>query len=183
MTLPNKITFFRLIMAPIGAGFLVYGSADLGPQIAFAIFLIAMLSDVLDGYLARKNKQVTDLGTYLDSLSDKIIIFLYFIFLTSFQFYPAWLFILFFFREMFMDGFKNFALGKGAVITSKRSGKNKALLQTLSILAALLSLSISHEFSLILSDFAYYSMIISFLISIYGAYVLIKPNLKVFKDQ
>jgi CDP-diacylglycerol---glycerol-3-phosphate 3-phosphatidyltransferase len=192
MTLPNKITFFRLIMAPIGAGFLFYGSDKYGAIIALVIFLVAMLSDVLDGYLARKNKQITDLGIYLDSLSDKIIILLYFILLTWAGYYPTWLFIAFFFREMFMDGFKNFALSKGAIISAQRSGKNKALLQTISILVALLSLSISQGVFEIqntesiecwLEAGAYYSMLLSFLISIYGAYALIKPNLKVFKNQ
>ena len=189
MSLANKITISRLILTPIGLAILLIGSIPYNFLIGTVIFVIAMATDVLDGYVARKYKEITNFGIFADSLIDKLIILLHFIFLQSFGIYPLWLLLLFVGREMFMDGFKSFAVRQGgAVISAQRSGKNKALLQTISLTVGLVYLAIEADqfFGIttstnFLADLAYYTMLAAFIISIYGAYVLIKPNTKILK--
>ncbi len=188
MSLPNKITILRLILTPIGLAILLIPSIPYNYLLGTIIFLFAMITDVLDGYIARKYNMITNFGIFADSLIDKLIILLHFIFLQSFGIYPLWLLLAFVGREMFMDGFKSFALRQGAVISAKRSGKNKALLQTISITIGLVYLSIEADqfFGLkipYLEEISYYSMLLAFVISIYGAYSLIRPNLKIFSTN
>ncbi len=190
MTLPNKITLSRLILTPIGLTFLFLNSVPYNFLISTVIFAFAMFTDVADGYIARKYKEVTNVGKFVDSLADKLIILLYMIFIQSVGIYPLWLVLAFVGREMAMDGWKSYAVSQKIFISARRSGKNKALLQTISIFLALIYLSISAgQFfgvtmrSELMKDVSFYIMLASFIVSIYGAFSLLSRNPQVLSER
>jgi CDP-diacylglycerol--glycerol-3-phosphate 3-phosphatidyltransferase len=143
LNLPNIITIARIFAAP--AVFVLATSPGIAPRFwAFVLFVTAALSDLWDGYLARKHGWVTDMGKLLDPIADKLLMLATFI-----PFYmvsqapgeandvpfwgpmPLWVLIVIFGRELFITLFRSWATGKGVVIAAGRSGKHKALLQAL----------------------------------------------------
>jgi CDP-diacylglycerol--glycerol-3-phosphate 3-phosphatidyltransferase len=150
LTLPNFITIGRILSCPI-IFFLVFLETPLARFAAFVLFLAAALSDIWDGYLARKHGLVTDLGKLLDPLADKLLLVstlvpFYFISRTGdpvgeipwWGALPLWVLLVIFGRELAVTAFRSYALKKGQVISAGRSGKNKALAQDLFIGGVLL---------------------------------------------
>lgn len=150
MTLPNVITITRIAACPLLVWLVM--SSDLTIRfLGFALFVVAALSDVYDGYLARRYDLITDMGKLLDPLADKLLlaVTLVPIFLISnrdvelgafplFGAIPMWVVVLIFGRELFMTVFRSYAARKGVVIAAGTAGKRKALFQNLFIGAALL---------------------------------------------
>jgi len=143
LTLPNVITLTRIAATPVI--FLLALSPGIGARIAaFVLFVVAGLSDVWDGYLARRHGWVTDMGKLLDPVADKLLLVA-----TLVPFYiishrqapeglvpwwgplPAWVLIVIFGRELLITVFRGYAARRGIVIAAGRSGKRKALLQNL----------------------------------------------------
>jgi CDP-diacylglycerol--glycerol-3-phosphate 3-phosphatidyltransferase len=143
-TLPNIITVARIVMCPViywlamspGAG------ARFG---AFLLFVVAGLSDIWDGYLARRYDLITDIGKLLDPIADKLLLLVTFV-----PFYlishrgnaidllpwpwgelPLWVMIVVLGRELFITVFRQYAVRRGVVIAAGKSGKHKALIQSL----------------------------------------------------
>lgn len=143
LTLPNVITVGRIAVCP--AIFLLAISPALGARLwAFVLFVVAGLSDVWDGYLARKHGWITDVGKLLDPLADKLLMAA-----TLIPFYlvshrgdadlevpwwgplPMWVLVVIFGRELLITVFRSYAARKGVVIAAGTAGKRKALLQSL----------------------------------------------------
>lgn len=128
VNLPNSITFARLVLTAI---FVV--CASLGGTTALVIalltFVIATISDWLDGYLARKMNLVTSLGKLLDPLADKILVASAFVFFTSQNLCPAWVTCVIIGREFLVTGLRQIAVDKGEVIAADNLGKWKTTLQ------------------------------------------------------
>ena len=115
MTTPNVLTISRIILV-IPVMILIFMDS-LPAQIAtIACFTLASLTDKLDGYLARKNKQVTDLGAFLDPLADKMLIDLTFLALVALNIMPLWMFAVILIRDFAVDGMRMMAAKKGTVI-------------------------------------------------------------------
>ena len=150
LTLPNIITLARIAVCPVL--FLLTmamgASARFG---AFSLFVVAALSDVWDGYLARKHGWITDMGKLLDPLADKLLLaatFVPFYFVShrpgdwnEVPFWgplPLWVLLVIFGRELLITVFRYWARRRGVVIAAGRSGKNKALSQNLFMGALLL---------------------------------------------
>ena len=144
ITLPNLITIARIIACPIIV-FLVV-SPDLGARFwAFVLFVAAGLSDVWDGYLARRYDMITDTGKLLDPIADKLLLVSTFfpLFIVSqrgdlnlipwWGALPLWVILLVFGRELFITFFRVYAATRGVVIPAGRAGKRKTLLQNLFI--------------------------------------------------
>lgn len=143
LTLPNIITLSRIAVCPV-LFFLVMAPGTNARFGAFALFVVAALSDVWDGYLARKHDLVTDVGKLLDPLADKLLLAVTFV-----PFYllsqrpgpvddvpfwgplPLWVILVIFAREIFITLFRSWAAGRGVVIAAGNSGKRKALVQSL----------------------------------------------------
>jgi len=150
ITLPNLITSARIVACP--AIFLLVMSPAVSPRLlSFGVFLAAALSDLWDGYLARKHGWVTDLGKLLDPLADKLLLvatLLPFYFLSHGQGevgplpwwgpFPLWVILVVFGRELAVTLLRAWAVRKGVVIAAGRSGKWKALSQNLFIGGVLL---------------------------------------------
>ncbi len=143
LTLPNLITIGRILACPAVFSFIFVPSVPLRFA-SFAIFLAAALSDIWDGYLARKHGLVTDLGKLLDPLADKLLLAATFvpIYILSHRLgdvgplpwwgpLPLWVVLVIFGRELAVTIFRAWALRRGVVISAGKSGKRKALMQNL----------------------------------------------------
>ena len=141
MNTPTKLTFFRIILTIIMIIILIFPFYLVGisfPQyevmgiyvrleyiIAGIIFIVASLTDFLDGYLARKNNQVTDLGKMLDAIADKALVNSALIILAYKGFIPVAIPVIIIFRDTIVDAIKMQASSKGRVVAAIKSGKIK----------------------------------------------------------
>ena len=128
MNLPNKLTILRVIMIPIFVIFMlvpITGSAD--KWIALALFIIASLTDLLDGYIARKYHLVTNFGKFMDPLADKLLVCSALICLVELCKIPSWVVIIIIAREFIISGFRLIASDNGVVIAASYWGKFKCL--------------------------------------------------------
>lgn len=147
MNLPNKLTIFRMILVPIMVAipFLGIKGELLGIPITYwlieLIFILASLTDKLDGYLARKNNQVTTFGKFLDPLADKILVLAAMIMLVEMGRLPAWIPIIVLTREFIVSGYRLIAVEKGGkVVAASNWGKLKTVTQMIAIILAWLDL-------------------------------------------
>lgn len=148
MNLPNKLTIFRIILVPIMViiPFLGIEGKYLGIPITYLlvdlIFILASLTDKLDGYLARKNNQVTTFGKFLDPLADKILVLAAMVMLVEMAKLPAWIPIIVLAREFMVSGYRLLAVEKGGkVIAASKWGKLKTVTQMIAIILAFLDVS------------------------------------------
>lgn len=130
MNLPNGLTLSRIFFVPLLVALLLTKSNEL---LAAAIFLAASLTDLLDGYLARKRGQVTTLGILLDPIADKLLISSAFISLVQLQLVPAWMVVIIIGREFAVTGLRNIALSQGFTIDASQFGKAKMVSQVAAV--------------------------------------------------
>ncbi|MCH1510688.1 MAG: CDP-diacylglycerol--glycerol-3-phosphate 3-phosphatidyltransferase [Akkermansiaceae bacterium] len=128
MNLPNSITFARLVLTAIFVIAASWGGV-LGYLVALVTFVMAAISDWLDGYLARKLNLVTSLGKLMDPLADKILVASAFVFFSSVGLCPPWITIVIIGREFLVTGLRQIAVEKGEVIAADRLGKWKTTFQ------------------------------------------------------
>ena len=130
MNLPNKLTIFRVILViPFVA--LMLNGYDLW---AVAVFIIASLTDLLDGKIARKYNLITDFGKFMDPLADKLLVCAAMICLVEMGRLPAWMVIVIISREFIISGFRLVASDNGVVIAASYWGKFKTTFQMLIVL-------------------------------------------------
>lgn len=132
MNLPNKLTLSRvaLTIAFLTALFM-HGTA---PKCwAFIFFLLACVTDFLDGYIAKHNNQVTDFGKLMDPVADKVLVLAAFISFVELNIIPAWMVIVIILREVLMTGIRVVALTKGRVLAADGGGKHKTVSQLVTI--------------------------------------------------
>lgn len=143
MNLPNLITLARIFLVPIFLYAvltrLTIGAYEIGGLVAAAIFIIAAVSDGVDGYLARKNKQVTRLGKFLDPLADKLLVSAALIALVELGHLSTWVAMVIIGREMAVTGLRSIAAAEGTVIAAGPWGKFKTVMQIIFIVTAILA--------------------------------------------
>ena len=139
MNLPNKLTTIRMLLIPF---FLICFEIDFPGHAltAFIIFVIASLTDFLDGYLARKDHLITDFGKFMDPLADKLLTASAFVCLTSIGYIPAWIVVIILAREFAITGLRTLAASDGIVIAASSWGKAKTVSQMIAIILLLLYL-------------------------------------------
>lgn len=141
MNLPNKLTVFRVILIPFFLWALLCAGSDLKLHIlAAAIFIIASLTDLLDGKIARKYNLVTNFGKFMDPLADKLLVCAALIALTETFKVPGWITIIIVSREFIISGFRLIAAEQGIVIAAGYWGKFKTTFQMLMIIVKVLNL-------------------------------------------
>ena len=134
MNLPNKLTILRVIMIPIFVVFMlipVTGTVD--KWIALALFIVASLTDLLDGHIARKYNLVTNFGKFMDPLADKLLVCSALICLVELSRIPSWIVIVIIAREFIISGFRLIASDNGVVIAASYWGKFKTTFQMVMI--------------------------------------------------
>jgi CDP-diacylglycerol---glycerol-3-phosphate 3-phosphatidyltransferase len=129
MNLPNKITIARVFMIPIFLIIFLVPGIPAGNYIAAAIFIVACLTDALDGYLARKYHLVTNFGKFADPLADKLLVCSALICFVELHLVPAWIIIIIIAREFIISGFRLVASDNGVVIAASNIAKFKTTAQ------------------------------------------------------
>lgn len=133
MNLPNKLTLGRLILTAFFVAFLS-SSTHWGDIAALALFLIASATDWLDGYLARRLKQMTNFGKLMDPLADKVLVASALICLIPLGALPAWAVIVIIAREFLITGLRQLAASRGVILHADSLGKHKTAWQIITIL-------------------------------------------------
>ncbi len=185
MNLPNKLTIFRIILIPFLLIFILFDFIPLDLQtrryIATAIFIIASITDAIDGHIARKYNLITNFGKFMDPLADKLLVTSTMIALISMEDavvpLESWVVIIIIAREFFMTGFRTIAVEKNVVIAAGKSGKLKTIFQMLMIICLLLN--INNTFFICIS---YILIFISVVLTIYSLLEYILKNKNVLKD-
>lgn len=124
MNTANKLTMFRVILIPVYVA-LFYLNVPHNEPVALAVFILASLTDLLDGYVARHYNQVTDFGKFVDPLADKVLVMTAMVCFCAAGQFPAWALIIVIFREFAVSGLRLIAVEGGKVIAAGWSGKVK----------------------------------------------------------
>ena len=197
MNLPNKLTIFRIILVPIMViiPFFNIRGDFLGIPITWLlvdlIFIIASITDKLDGYLARKNNQVTTFGKFLDPLADKILVLSAMMMLVEMAKLPAWIPIIVLAREFMVSGYRLVAIEKGGkVIAASKWGKIKTVTQVIAIILSFLDLNAFGECftgtleggDMVLNFIVTIMMVIQVIATIFSGYDYMKGAKKLIKE-
>lgn len=124
MNLPNKLTVLRIVLIPVFMGILYWGFTG-AQYVALAVFILASLTDFLDGYIARRDGLVTDFGKFADPLADKMLVTAAMLWFVEIGQMPAWVLLIVLVREFAVSGLRMIASDAGRVIAAGWSGKVK----------------------------------------------------------
>lgn len=187
MNLPNKLTIFRVILIVPFVVVLLGGEAGwfgdnslLYGGIALAIFIVASLTDLIDGKIARKYNLVTDFGKFMDPLADKLLVSAAMIALVEMGRIPVWVVIVIISREFIISGFRLVASDNGVVIAASYWGKFKTTFQMVMVCLMLLDLS---------EKFAWYGVLtniimwIALILTVVSLVDYLMKNKNVLKEQ
>ncbi len=136
MNLPNKLTVLRVLLIPVFVVFLLAADA-IGPWSVYAalvIFIVASLTDMLDGKIARKYNLVTNFGKFMDPLADKLLVVSALVCYVAMDRIPAWVVLIIIAREFIISGFRLVAAESGVVIAASYWGKIKTTVQMITII-------------------------------------------------
>ena len=141
-TLPNKLTMLRMILVPFFVAALLIQNGEIFAlrMTALVLFLIASLTDLLDGKIARKYNLVTNFGKFMDPLADKLLVCSALICLVQLGQLPAWIVIIIISREFIISGFRLVAADQGVVIAASMWGKSKTVSQMISIVLLIINI-------------------------------------------
>ena len=149
MNLPNKITISRIVLVPIIMAFYMIAEIPYGKLVATLLFVIASVTDFLDGYLARKNNQVTDTGKFLDPIADKLLVMAGILIIIMDSILPLFVYIiicaLIFARDYLVNSLRQVASTKGVVIAADKSGKLKTILLDISLVGMMFLGAVQQE--------------------------------------
>ncbi len=197
MNLANKLTIFRIILVPIMViiPFLGIKGQIWGIPITYliidAIFIIASITDKLDGYIARSRNQVTTFGKFADPLADKILVLAAMIILVEFSKLPAWIPIIVLAREFIVSGYRLVAIEKGGkVIAASIWGKLKTVTQMIAIILAFIDANAFGEcirgniegIPFVLNLIVTIMMIVQTIATIFSGYDYLKSGKDLLKD-
>lgn len=201
MNLANKLTIFRIILVPVIMAIPIIDNligipgTFLGISSAFwimnIIFIIASITDKLDGYIARSRNQITTFGKFLDPLADKILVLAAMIMLVEVGKLPAWIPIIVLAREFIVSGYRLVAVEKGGkVIAASIWGKLKTVTQMLAIILAFIDLNAFATcfkgnlsgYSFVINLIVTILMIISVIATIFSGWDYIKDGKNLLKD-
>ncbi|MBN1624730.1 MAG: CDP-diacylglycerol--glycerol-3-phosphate 3-phosphatidyltransferase [Clostridia bacterium] len=150
MTLPNKITFLRIFLIPL---FLLFALPSpewfsdgltsfmdtFGPYIAIFLFIAAGITDIIDGNLARKRNEVTNLGKFLDPIADKLLVISALLVLVVKFDLSVWIVLVIIARELMVMGIRTIAAGEGKIVAASIWGKVKTVMQIIAAVAWMLN--------------------------------------------
>lgn len=139
MNLPNKLTLLRIIMIPVFV-VLLYLDFPFNNLVALAVFILASITDTLDGYIARKYNLITDFGKFMDPIADKLLVTAAMLVFVDWHMMPAWVVIVVVAREFIVSALRLVAANNGRVIAAGWSGKVKTASTMVCICIMLLGL-------------------------------------------
>ena len=198
MNLPNKLTVMRILLVPVLVIIAMFDfpvkvyNIPLEYILVDIIFIIAAITDKVDGYLARKNNQVTTFGKFLDPIADKILVVSALIILVERGTIPAWIPIIIVFREFLVSGYRLIASqSNGKVIAANKWGKLKTVTQMVAIILTLIDVNpIGSIFTSSLTGFNFVLNLLDTLLmflcviaTIFSGYEYLKDGKDILKDM
>lgn len=176
MNLPNKITVFRILMIPFFVACMLIKEIPYHEIIAGVIFIIAALSDLVDGKIARRFNLVTNFGKFMDPLADKLLVQSALLCFVANGLLPAWIAIVIMSREFIISGFRLVAADKGIVIAAGYLGKLKTVFQM--VMSVMLIFHFSHPVWLVTEQFFIWGSLILTIVSLVDYFIKNKDVLK-----
>nr|WP_207748060.1 CDP-diacylglycerol--glycerol-3-phosphate 3-phosphatidyltransferase [Clostridium thermobutyricum] len=149
VNLANKLTLIRILLVPIFLVFIIAKGIPYGTFIATFIFILASLTDKLDGYIARSRNQITNFGKFMDPLADKLLVTAALISLVELGLVQGWAAIIIIAREFAVSGLRTLAASEGKIIAASWWGKIKTVIQIIAIILLLIEVNISTSTTLI----------------------------------
>lgn len=151
MNLPNQLTVGRLVVCALMVACMEIEARWTG-AVALGLFIVASLTDWLDGEIARRRQLITDLGKLLDPLADKILISAAYIGLVSNELAPAWIVIFIIAREFLITGLRTLAAAKGLILAAEKLGKHKTITQIAAVIGGMIILA-ARDYGIALPEF------------------------------
>ncbi|WHH59403.1 CDP-diacylglycerol--glycerol-3-phosphate 3-phosphatidyltransferase [Petroclostridium sp. X23] len=175
MNLANKITMVRIFLVPIFMFFLLT-KFPYGAYIAVGIFVLAAITDGLDGYVARKWKQVTNFGKFIDPLADKLLVTAALISLVELNQLSSWVAMIIITREFIVTSLRVVAISEGVIIAASMWGKIKTVTQIIAIVLMLMN-----DFSFMLFGFSFgqIAMVVAVVFTVFSGVDYLVKNWKV----
>ncbi len=173
MNLPNKLTLGRIFVVPL---FIVLYVTSYH-MAAFILFVLASLTDLVDGQIARKYNLVSNFGKIMDPLADKILVYSAFCLMVENGLIPGWMLIVILTREFVVGGMRTVAASEGIVVAAGMSGKIKTVLQMIAVPMLLLVPFISWDYWLFASQIVLWA---SLVMTVYSGVEYVLQNRKVF---
>lgn len=195
MNLANKLTVLRMILVPVFLIFIAVKGIPYGTFIATFIFIIASITDKLDGYIARSRNQITNFGKFMDPLADKLLVTAALISLVEYRVVPSWAAVIIIAREFAVSGLRTIAAAEGKVIAASWWGKIKTVIQIIALILLLIEVNIAqstvmYEFvvksNFLVSFFKYVpdlALDLAVLITIISGYDYFRKNKKVISTK
>ncbi|MBM4272115.1 MAG: CDP-diacylglycerol--glycerol-3-phosphate 3-phosphatidyltransferase [Deltaproteobacteria bacterium] len=137
LNFPNKVTLLRISVIPV-LFFLLMDPGQTGSLIITLLFILASLTDLLDGYLARKYQSVTAMGQFLDPIADKLIVNTAMIVMIPIGRIPAWIVAIIVIRDFIVDGIRAISSSRGIIMQASKLGKQKTLCQIFAVSALMI---------------------------------------------
>ena len=176
---PTWLTLFRIFLAVLFLIFILQPTSE-GKIVAFILFVVASLTDAVDGHWARNKKLVTKLGAFLDPLADKMLVNLAFLALVYLGIVPVWAFAIILVRDFVVDGLRMVASETGKTISASPFGKIKTIFQMTTLIVFLLNFLVSSTFLSLLGNVLLYCALALTIVS--GVDYLV-TNRSVFKQK
>ena len=177
MNLPNKLTVLRVIMiVPFVFFMLTDMTGEMSKWIALALFVVASLTDLLDGHIARKYNLITNFGKFMDPLADKLLVCAAMICLVEIGKIPSWVVIIIISREFIISGFRLIASDNGVVIAASYWGKFKTVFQMVMIILMIADIAVLHVVTQII-------MWIALILTVVSLVDYLKKNWHVMGEQ
>lgn len=179
MNLPNKLTLFRMLLVPVFVLFM-YLNIPGNYAISLIIFIVASVTDALDGRIARKHNLITDFGKFMDPLADKILVISALMCFIDSRLIPAWVVLIIITRELSISIMRAVAASEGKVIAAGGSGKLKTVVQMLAIIILLFGCSIDQGHIILIGKILVY---ISTVLTLYSGIEYFYKNRSLFSDM
>lgn len=146
MNLPNKLTMLRIALVPFFVLFMAIPMESTCPKyVALAIYILASITDFLDGYIARSRRLITKFGKIADPLADKLLVSSGFVMLTCLDIIPGWITCIVLFRDFTVSSLRMFAVNNNSDVAAVWSGKVKTVFQMIGIIVGIFSLAYGFE--------------------------------------
>lgn len=178
MNLPNKLTVFRVFCIPVFVAVMLITAIPHNYYIAVAIFIVASLTDLLDGKIARKHNLVTNFGKFMDPLADKMLVSAALICLSP-TMIPSWVVIIIISRELFISGFRILAADQGIVLAAGWWGKFKTAFSMIMIIVLIINIQLKNE---VLDVIGWALIWISLALTIISMIEYVCKNIEVLKN-
>ncbi|RDY24732.1 CDP-diacylglycerol--glycerol-3-phosphate 3-phosphatidyltransferase [Romboutsia maritimum] len=179
MNLPNKLTLFRIFLIPIFILVMLFNIPNKF-LIACIIFIVASITDAMDGHIARKHNLVTDFGKFMDPLADKLLVISALTCMIEVDLVASWMVIIIVARELTVSILRAIAAADGKVIAASGGGKIKTITQMLSIVVLLLGAQFKNELLLTTGNII---ILIATLITLYSGWEYLYKNKELFMSS